>query len=293
MLDLGKKKILITGSNGLLGNALRKSLSRVNSMIIATGRGSDTIKSYGDIYVQMDINSAQNCRKVLDDYRPNVIINTAAFTQVDECEKNQDKCLNINANSLSNLISYCQNQNAHLIHMSTDFVFDGKKGWYSEEDKCSPVNYYGYSKYKSESLIMDQKINFTIIRTSLVYDMNGDVYNFFHWIRDSLIKKSKLYIVNDQYRTPTFVYDIVGAISKIINNQKYGIYHISSGERLSIYQIVCYIANYYGYGLGLINRVSSKELNQIARRPLDSSLLIDKAITELNFKPTTLLKLLT
>ena len=291
-MSLSKNKILITGSNGLLGQALRRGISKKKSIIIATGKGSDKMRSNDHKYLKMDIDSSEDCLKVLEKYQPNIIINAAALTAVDECELNRVKCLNINSNSLLNLIPYCYKENAHLIHMSTDFVFDGEKGFYSEEDRCQPVNYYGYSKYESEKLIINKKINFTIIRTSLVYDVDSDINNFFYRIKDGLKNGLKLNIVNDQYRTPTFVYDLVEAISTVIENKKYGTYHISSGERLSIYQIVCNIAKYYGYNLDLINCIDSKELNQIAKRPIDSSLLIDKAIKELDFKPTRLSNLI-
>ncbi len=291
-MSLSKNKILITGSNGLLGQALRRGISKKKSIIIATGKGSDKMRSNDHKYLKMDIDSSEDCLKVLEKYQPNIIINAAALTAVDECELNRVKCLNINSNSLLNLIPYCYKENAHLIHISTDFVFDGEKGFYSEEDRCQPVNYYGYSKYESEKLIINKKINFTIIRTSLVYDVDSDINNFFYRIKDGLKNGLKLNIVNDQYRTPTFVYDLVEAISTVIENKKYGTYHISSGERLSIYQIVCNIAKYYGYNLDLINCIDSKELNQIAKRPIDSSLLIDKAIKELDFKPTRLSNLI-
>ena len=286
---MGANKILLTGSNGLLGRSLRFFLSQHDFIVISTGLGSDRFEELGGVYEEMDVTSLNSCKLILDQYKPDIIINTAALTNVDECEKSQDLCLSVNASSLLNYINYVKEYNTHLIHISTDFVFSGSKGRYVEKDLCNPVNHYGLSKLESEKILLDSLSNATIIRTSLIYGNHDKSSNFLNWVKSSLDRNIRLKIVDDQYRTPTFVTDLVQAVLKILNMKKYGIYHISNGERLSIYQIVCNIAKYYGYNVNLINKISSKELNQEAQRPNDSSLLIDKAVKELNFKPTSLL----
>ena len=283
------KKILITGSNGLLGRSLRSCLLQHNFVVISTGLGSDRCKEFGGFYEEMDVTSLNSCSRIIDKYKPDIIINAAALTNVDACENNKEHCLNINTHSLLNYIPQIQKYNIHFIQLSTDFVFSGIEGSYVENDLCDPVNYYGFSKLESEKILLNTLSNFTIIRTSLVYSNDCANMNFLNWVKSSLEKKIKLKIVDDQYRTPTFLTDLVQAILKVLNMKKYGVYHISSGERLSIYQIVCNIAKYYGYNMRLINKTNSKTLNQAATRPKDSSLRIDKAVNELNFKPTSLL----
>ena len=281
--------MLITGSNGLLGRSLRRYLLQYKFFVIATALGADRFDELGGIYEEMDITSFHSCKSILDKYKPDIIVNTAALTNVDDCEKNKKTCLNINATSILSFIPFLLKYNIHFIQLSTDFVFSGIKGGYLETDICEPVNYYGFSKLQSEKIILNKLKNVTIVRTSLVYSNDNLNNNFLNWVKSSLSKKIKLNIVDDQYRTPTFLTDLVQAIFKIIDMKKYGIYHISSGERLSIYKIVCNIAKYYGYNMTLINKTNSKALNQVAQRPRDSSLLINKAINELNFKPTSLL----
>ena len=283
------KKVLITGSNGLLGRSLRRCLLQYKFFVIATGLGADRFDELGGVYEEMDITSLHSCKSILDKYKPDIIVNTAALTNVDDCENNKQACLNINATSIMNYIPFLLKYNIHFIQLSTDFVFSGIKGGYLETDFCDPVNYYGFSKLESEKILLNNLINFTIVRTSLVYSNDNLNDNFLSWIKSSLSQKMKLNIVDDQYRTPTFLTDLIQAILKIIDLKKYGIYHISSGERLSIYKIVCNIAKYYGYNTALITKTNSKVLNQVAQRPKDSSLLINKAINELNFKPTSLL----
>ena len=144
------KKILITGGNGLLGQSLRLLLSEKKYKIIATGLNSDRLKNHKHTYVSLDISIKEDCENILNNYMPDVIINTAAITDVDYCEFNQEKCLNINAQSVKNFFSFCKKNNKKLIHLSTDFLFDGKLGPYDESSKNKPINYYGYSKMMAE-----------------------------------------------------------------------------------------------------------------------------------------------
>ena len=208
------------------------------------------------------------------------------MTNVDECEKNQQKCMNINTHSLKNFIPYVQEYNAHFIQISTDMVFDGKKGNYHEDDVCDPVNFYGFSKLEAEQIILKNMPRSTIIRTSLLYDVRGD--NFLTRMRHKLINRIPLDVVDDQYRTPTYVDNLATAILQIIEQLKYGVYHISSGESLSVFDIVCNIVTCLKLENVLMNRIQSIDLNQIAKRPLDSGLSIKKSQKDFNFIPLTL-----
>ena len=280
--------VLITGANGLLGRALRATLSKYNFTVIATGLGVDSMAGVAGVYEEMDITIESNCEKILHKYHPEFIVNAAALTDVDSCEKDQKSCLSVNANSILNFIPFLKKYDSHLIHISTDFVFDGSGGPYKETDSCNPINYYGSSKLEAENSITSNNLKYTILRTSLLYARIHDKFNFATWVKDNLENGMQLNIVDDQYRTATFVYDVVDVVLKVLQNKKRGLYHISSGEVLSIYQIVCNIATCYGLDISMINRITSKELNQFAKRPSNSGLLIKKAIKDFDFKPTAI-----
>ena len=283
---MNKLTVLITGANGLLGQSLRTLFELNNFTVIATSLGLDRLSSHGHTYCELDVNSYHNCSEILHKYKPSIIINAAAMTNVDECEKNQKKCISINAHSIENFIPYVQQHNAHFIQISTDMVFDGKKGNYNEDDICAPVNFYGFSKLEAEQMILKSMQRYTILRTSLLYDVRGD--NFLTRMKYKLMNRIHLDVVDDQYRTPTYVANLATAILQVAEHFKYGIYHISSGEKLSIFDIVCNIVTCLKLEDVLMQRIQSVDLKQVAARPLDSSLSIKKSQKEFNFIPVTL-----
>ena len=285
-MSIQKDNILITGANGLLGQELRSLLEKNNFHVIATGLGNDRLPNHNHTYVELDISSSSQCDKVLEKYQPSIIINAAACTSVDQCEIKQDHCLMVNTYGVANFLRYAQEKKPHFIQVSTDFVFDGVSGNYRETDACNPLNFYGFSKLEAENILINSSIDYSIIRTSLIYGPNGS--NFLTSIMRKLKSGTELNIVDDQYRTPTYVVDLSRSILQLINHQKYGIYHISSGESLSIFNIVCNIAEYLKQNASSINRIKSSELNQIANRPFDSTLDINKAVKDWNFIPTKL-----
>ncbi len=281
-----KVRVLITGSNGFLGKRLRLKLESDNFFVIATGLGADRLCNHKHVYVELDVKSKERCEYVLHKYKPSVIINSAALTNVDECEKNQKKCFSINSDSLDHFIPYVKKNSVHFVQISTDFVFNGVKGSYVEGDVCDPINFYGFSKLHAEKKIINSGLTYTIIRTSLLYG-SGD-NNFFTRFRKKLEAGDQLNLVNDQYRTPTYISDLVLSVLIIIKLKKYGLYHISGGESVSIFDIVCNIAKYLKLDVSLINKIKSIELNQVANRPIDSTLVINKAKKDFNFIPTSL-----
>ena len=281
------KKILITGGNGLLGIALRILLSKNNFKVIATGLGDDRLLNHKHIYNTLDISKKQDCYDVLKLYNPDIIINTAAITNVDYCELHQDKCLEVNSNSVSHLLQFCKKGNKKFIHISTDFVFDGNSGPYDEDSKLKPINYYGFSKMMAEKKIFNAELSdFVIIRTCLVYGLKEDSNNIFMWVRKKLDKGEPLNIVDDQYRTPTLVSDLSQAVFQIIKQDITGVYNISSGEYLSIFDFVCNIVKAFDYDKSLIQRCKSNQIFQKAERPKKSGLLIKKAMKAFDFLPT-------
>src|SRR5688572_2668139 len=166
-----KMKILITGANGLLGQTIVKQLLEKNYNVIATGRGNDRIdvSTEGYLYKELEITDGPAIEQFIREQRPEIIVHAAAMTQVDECESNKQDCYNINVTATRFIIDAAKTVGSRFIFVSTDFVFDGISGPYSEDDECGPVNYYGSTKMVAEKAVMESDLNYAIVRTILVY----------------------------------------------------------------------------------------------------------------------------
>jgi len=286
-----KEKILITGSNGLLGQTLLSQLQNQSEFeIIAISRGKNRhANKIGYIYKDIDVTKIDELSRYIKDQNPTYIINTAAITNVDYCETHKLECDEVNVDSVKTIIDSCRELNSHLIHISTDFIFDGKKGYYKEDDIPNPVNYYGLSKLKSENLIKDSKIKYTILRTILVYGTvdNMNKSNIVLWIKDNLEKGKTINVVDDQYRMPTYVQFLANACLKSIYLKKFGIYNISSNKLITIYELALIIADVFQLDASYINKISSSQLNAKAKRPAKTGFILNKSTKELQLKPKT------
>lgn len=282
------KKILITGSNGLLGQQLVTHFSQFSNFdVVACSRGENKVLSTDKFtYYNLDISNKQDLKNILKTENPDIIINCAAMTNVDLCEDNKDECYTINVDAVSELVSHCKYKKTKLIHLSTDFIFDGEKGFYAEEDEPNPLNFYGKTKLESEALIVQALSDFAIIRTILVYGttQNTNRGNIVTWVKNSLESDKEIRVVSDQFRMPTLVSDLVKAIDLVINQDAKGIFHISSNELLSIYEIALLIANEFNLNKTKIVSIKTTVLNQKALRPLKTGFLLDKAEMQLGFK---------
>jgi len=235
----------------------------------------------------MNIANRTEVLLLIEKHKPDVIINTAAMTNVDACEENQDKCWELNVTAVKYLIEAVESCNTHLIHLSTDFVFDGEAGPYKETDQPNPLSYYGKSKLASEKLLEESKIKWSIVRTIIVYGIVEDMSrsNIVLWAKAALEKKQKLTIVNDQFRSPTLAEDLADACILIAEKEKEGIFHISGKDFMSIVELVKRVAKHYQLDDSLIEEISSKSLNQAAKRPPKTGFILDKAYRELNYQP--------
>ncbi|NVK52705.1 MAG: dTDP-4-dehydrorhamnose reductase [Flavobacteriaceae bacterium] len=283
------KKILITGSNGLLGQNLLELLlkDKDNYEVVGFSRGANRSGRTDFEYQDIDITNKELLVASILKIKPNYIINTAAMTNVDACENDKKGCYDLNVNVVAHLIDVCQQTNAHLIHLSTDFIFDGVKGNYNETDKPNPLSYYGETKLLSEKLLEDSSINFTILRTILVYGLVNDMSrsNIVLWVKESLEKGNEITIVDDQYRTPTYVEDLAIACKLSIDQNANGVFHISSNQLMSIYEIAQEIANTFQLDTTLIKPISTATLNQTANRPVKTGFDLSKTNKKLRFYP--------
>jgi dTDP-4-dehydrorhamnose reductase len=281
-------KILVTGSNGLLGQKLVQLLEQQSGIeIFATARNKSAIELKKATFHSLDITDKNNIVEVLRSAKPDVVINTAAMTHVDKCELDKEACWKNNVTSMEYLIEACEEINAHLIHVSTDFIFDGSHGPLLENEKPAPVNYYGESKLAAEQLIMKSKLTWCILRTVLVYGITNDMSrsNIVLWVKESLEAGKTIQVVNDQFRTPTLAEDLAVGCFLAARKKATGIYNISGKDFITPYDIAMKTADFFKLNKSLIKATDSNTFKQPARRPLITGFIIEKARTELGYEP--------
>lgn len=285
-----KRRILIVGCNGLLGQGLVENFSRTgNEELLLTSVEEKFIGDPGFTYIQLDISKRNETKKVVLDFFPDIVINASAYTDVDGCEDNKELAWNVNVNGVKYLVEGCRVVDAKLIHLSTDFVFDGMNGPYSELDKPNPISYYGRSKLGSENEIKLGGIPFVIIRTNVIYGIQKGVKkDFVQWVVENLKNEKQINVVTDQMNNPTFVDDLVDGIRLTLDKNKTGIFNIGGIELISRYDFAVKIAEVFDLDKNMINPILTSQLKQKAKRPLNGGLIILKAQSELNFKPHTL-----
>lgn len=282
-------KILVTGSNGLLGQKIVAQLVRSRISFLATSLGENrNSKCPAQYFKSLDITDADNIASVFNFFKPTVVINTAAMTNVDACEADPENCEKINVTAVEFLFAACKKSESHFIHLSTDFVFDGENGPYRETDKRNPLSVYAQSKVDSEDVLLrDNYTNWSTLRTIIVFGRGENLSrsNIVLWAKEALQSGKPLNIVNDQFRAPTWADDLAWACIQTAKMSKNGIYHISGPETFSIYDLVVRIANFHNWKMDQITPVSSSTLNQKAKRPPKTGFIIEKARKELGYDP--------
>lgn len=282
------KTVLVTGANGLLGQKLTALLSADKTLhTVATTRDKLHAPVESATFYPLDITDEKQVNQVIATVKPDVVINTAAATQVDWCELHPDACFRINTDAVSFLLKACEQLGSTFIQLSTDFVFDGSHGPLDESESPNPVNVYGQSKLKAEQLVMQATVPWCIIRTVLVYGVVRPMSrpNIVLWVKESLEQNKKIQVVTDQKRTPTLAEDLAMGCYLAIKQQATGIYHISGAEMMSPYDIAVRTARFFGLNEDLILPVDSTVFRQPARRPLITGFIIEKAMRMLGYRP--------
>lgn len=287
---MNKPTILITGANGLLGQKLVERLIEKNSFdIVATGRGKCRLPREwrGYAYSQMDITDQNQINKVFESCRPAVVIHCASMTNVDQCETDRNACFSQNVEAVGFIVQACQQHHSHLIHLSTDFIFDGKNGPYDELDAANPINFYGLTKLESENIVRQSSVDWAIVRTGLVYGISYDMSrsNIVLWVKGALENGQSLTLVTDQFRTPTLAEDLAEGCVLIAEKKATGIYNISGDDYLTPYDMAIETAGFFGLDASKINKSDSTHFSQVAKRPLKTGFIIDKAVDELGYSP--------
>ncbi len=284
--------ILITGANGFLGSYLCELLM-TDYKIIATGKG-DCRLNYSHInfyYEKLDFTNESDVKEVVQKHRPNIIIHAGAMSKPDECELNREQANLTNVASTRYLLKQASLYKSFFIFISTDFIFDGVKGMYHEDDENGPVNYYGETKLLAEKEVKEYVFEWGIVRTVLVYGHpKSGRDNILTVVAKGLRKGETLRIFDDQLRTPTYVEDLAKAIKTIVEKRATGVFHISGEDKLSPYQMAIAVANYLSFDPILIEKIRAEDLQQPAKRPAKTGFDITKAKDELKFVPTSFSK---
>jgi dTDP-4-dehydrorhamnose reductase len=281
-------KILVTGSNGLLGQKLTILLQQdKNVSLIATARGKSHLDIINGEFISLDVTDPDAVEEVFARVRPDVVIHTAAMTQVDQCETDREACWNANVKATQYITDACLWHDIHLVHVSTDFIFDGSHGPLEENEKPNPVNYYGESKLAAEQLIQKSQARWAILRTVLVYGITNDMSrsNIVLWVKNSIEQGKTIKVVNDQWRTPTLAEDLAMGCYLAAIKKATGIYHISGKDFLTPYDIALATADYFNLDKNFIQATDSSQFKQPAPRPPKTGFIIDKARKDLGYEP--------
>lgn len=283
------KTILVTGSNGLLGQKITSQfLAGAPFKLIATSRGMNRFPTAeGYTYAEMDILDPDSVRRVIEEYKPDAIIHTAAMTNVDTCEAEQELAYEMNVGAVKTLVRICEQHNIQLVHLSTDFIFDGASGPYDELAAPNPLSYYGNTKLAAEEVIKNSVCRWAILRTIIVYGIVNDLSrsNIVLWAKNALESGTPINVVDDQWRMPTLAEDLADCCLLAVEKDARGVYNASGKDMMRIVELVYRVADFWGLDKSLVTEISSASLNQSARRPVRTGFILDKAMTDLGYNP--------
>ena len=277
-------KLIITGASGLLGSKLCEVAVRKNHEVYAA---YNQHKPLHGTPVQFDVSNKNAVEKIFQKINPEAVVHAAALTNVDKCETQKELAWKINVEGTENITKSCKKHQSFLIHISTDYVFDGEKGMYKETDKPSPINHYGLTKLKGEEHVKNLLDDYCIARASVIYGSipaTGKI-NFALWLLNKLKRKEKVKIVTDQWNSPTLNTNLANMILEVLERKLTGIFHLAGATRISRHEFARLLAENFSLDENLITPVSSEEIKWIAKRPKDSSLNVNKAYQALKNKP--------
>ncbi|PYF74142.1 SDR family oxidoreductase [Pedobacter nutrimenti] len=281
--------ILVTGSNGLTGQKITENVIASGKFnLIATSKGKNRFPvQNGYQYEEMDILDKARITALVEKYRPDAIIHTAAMTNVDTAENNKQEADRLNVEAVKLLMDICNTYHIQLVHLSTDFIFDGEDGPYDEQAAANPLSYYGKTKLQAEELLKASGVKWAILRTILVYGIVKDMSrsNIVLWAKGALEKGSPLNVVNDQWRMPTLAEDLAEACLLAVEKKAQGIYNVSGKDMMSIAELVYRVADFWKLDKSQVQEVSSASLGQQASRPRRTGFILDKTIRELGYQP--------
>lgn len=275
------KRFIITGAAGLLGQHLIRCLESDKNndpgfSILSIDKAADPFERSANIrYMQADLKEFDSIKPALENFKPDLIVNCASYNDVDGAEENRELAEDLNVHLVENLLKLSSDK---IIHFSSDYVFDGQHGPYSEEDTPLPINYYGQTKYRSERILRESGKNHLIIRSNVLYGTGIDIRpNFVTWLVMSLRRNEKVRIVTDQFGNPTYAGNLAEAAIEAIRKDLTGILHIAGKDYLSRHEAALKAAAFFNLNSEMITPITTEKLSQPARRPLRGGLKTDKA----------------
>lgn len=267
------KRVFITGANGLLGQKCQTAFAKGWEVLGIDLQETPFFDSESVAYQKMDFTDKRRLLESLEDFHPDVILNAGAFTDVDGCEKEKEAAYRANVGAVQNLVEYCSSKNCKLIQLSTDYLFDGKEGPYPENAEENPVGYYGQTKFEAEQLIKANLKNYLIARTNVLYGIASKVRsNFVTWLIETLKDGKPVRIVTDQYNNPILADNLAEALRECAEMDLTGILNLGGGECLSRYAFALKTAEVFTLDRNLITSIVTKDLAQVAPRPLKGGL---------------------
>jgi len=276
-------KLLVTGASGLLGHKVAQ---------LALERGHKVYSTYNEhptnlgIPVKLNLANLSEISKTISRLKSEAIIHTAAYTDVDGCEVNQDLAWKVNAEATKRIAVVCASIDSHLTYVSTDYVFDGEKGLYSEEDQPNPVSYYGYTKLKGEEFVKEHAKNWCIARASVIYGWSQtQKLNFATWLINNLNQGKEVKVLTNQYVSPTLNTNLAEMLLEIAERKITRILHTAGATKTSRYEFALKLAEVFNLNMNLVKPAELNDMVWRAKRPKDSSLNIDKARQTLRNRP--------
>lgn len=281
-MKLLPRKALILGANGLLGQNLVRVFAEDYETLACATHPESRAPRVGVQYVRCDITSRDEIKKLVKNFIPNYIVNAAAFTDVDGSETKREECWRVNATAVGYLAEAAKSIDARLVHVSTDYIFDGTAAPYNEENRPEPLGYYGKAKLAGENALAASKANYAIGRTMVLYGVGQNLrLNFVTWLIGQLRERKEVRIVNDQYGNPTLASELAAALRKLAESKASGVFHLSGAEIVSRYAFALAVARVFALDEKLIHPVTTADLKQAAKRPMNSGFDISKAQREL------------
>lgn len=271
-------RVLVTGSGGLLGSRLVSLLAGKGYEVIAIYREHPPPSAEGVKPVKLDVTDWVRLEDLILKTQPDIVIHAAAYTDVDGCERDKSRAWKVNVEATRSIVRASRVVNAHLVYVSTDYVFDGERGMYRESDTPYPVNYYGLTKLVSEELVRSSELLYTIVRPSAIYGVGGSKKSFAEYVAEKLSHGEKVRALIDQYVSPTYNGLLAEALAEIAELKPLGVLHVA-GPRMNRYEFAVRVAEVLELPAELIEQSKTEEFKRgwIARRPRDSSLDTSKA----------------
>jgi len=279
-------KLLVIGGSGLLGYKVAKMASNEHETFLTYNYRFIQIE--GCTALKLDKCDRKAVFELLEKINPDVVIDTAALHNVDYCETHPEGAWKVNVEGTSNVAEACKKVGAKIIFISTDYVFDGTKGYYTEEDTPNPLSHYAKTKLEAEKIIQSLDVNYIIARPSVIYGWNsnevsglksssGKSVNFVVWALQKLEKGEEIKAATDQYSSPTLADNLAEALLVMASSEKQGIYHTAGKDCLNRYEFTLKIAEVFGLDKSLIKPVTSEIFKQVAKRPKKCCLDVSKA----------------